>query len=196
MSRISDVFGASFREAQNLLSTYIDDQEIQGAHVALAGRLAATFQAGGKVLIAGNGGSMTDAMHFAEEWTGRFRSDRRPYPAMALADAAHLSCVANDYGFEFVFSRMVEAFAGPKDLLILLSTSGNSLNLLRAADSAREAGCFVFGFLGRGGGPLLAKCDQAIIAPGTTADRIQELHLMSLHMLIEATERLLEQSGS
>ncbi len=191
MSRIEHIFEASFRDAQDLLSLYVGDAGIQATHVNLAERIAATFQSGGKILIAGNGGSMTDAMHFAEEWTGRFRSDRKPYPAMALADPAHLSCVANDYGFEFGFSRMVDAFARPNDLLILLSTSGNSVNLLRAAEAAKKIGCFVFGFLGRGGGPLLELCDQAIIAPGTTADRIQELHLMSLHILIEATEELL-----
>ncbi len=144
------------------------------------------------MLIAGNGGSMADAMHFAEEWTGRFRNDRRPFPAMALADPTHLSCVGNDYGFEHVFSRPVEAFANQGDILILLSTSGNSINLERAAEAAKGKGAAVIGFLGRGGGRIAPLCEVVVMATGDTSDRIQEIHMMSLHILIEAVEVVLE----
>jgi len=185
---IEKVFKDSFQEAANCLEQFRADPAVLAALRSLAKRLTECFRNGGKVLIAGNGGSMTDAMHFAEEWTGRFRNERRPFPALALSDPSHLTCVANDYGFEFVFSRMVQAFAGPADILILLTTSGHSPNLLRAAEAGREAGCHVVGFLGKGGGKLLPLCDTVVMAPGQTSDRIQELHMMALHILIEAVE--------
>jgi D-sedoheptulose 7-phosphate isomerase len=188
---IDKIFENSFKDAAECLREYRTDASVMATLNGLAERLHRVFEDGGKVLIAGNGGSMADAIHFAEEWTGRFRNDRKPYPAMALADAAHLTCVANDYGFEVVFSRMVQAFAKPGDLLILLSTSGNSPNLLLAAGAGRESGCHVVGFLGKGGGKLLPLCDTVVMAPGTTSDRIQELHMISLHVLIEAVEALL-----
>lgn len=190
---IEKIFEDSFLEAANCLERFRTDRSVLGALTSLADRLTRAFSEGGKVLIAGNGGSMTDAMHFAEEWTGRFRKERRPFPAMSLSDPSHLSCVANDYGFEYVFSRMVQAFAGPADILILLTTSGNSPNLVRAAEAAKEVGCHVAGFLGKGGGKLLPLCDTVVMAPGDTSDRIQELHMMSLHILIEAVEAALEQ---
>jgi len=134
---------------------------------------------------------MADAMHFAEEWTGRFRNDRRPLPAMALSDPTHLTCVANDFGFDHVFSRMVEAFARPEDLVILLSTSGNSSNLLKAAEAAKKAQASVVGLLGRDGGKLAPLCDLTLIAPGGRSDRIQELHMLLLHAVIDAVEHRL-----
>jgi D-sedoheptulose 7-phosphate isomerase len=189
---IEKVFEDSFQEAAICLERFRGDRAVLDALTSVADRLTEAFSRGGKVLIAGNGGSMTDAMHFAEEWTGRFRKERRPFPALALSDPSHLTCVANDYGFEFVFSLMVQAFAGPADILILLTTSGNSANLLRAAESAKQVGCHVVGFLGKGGGKLRPLCDTVIMAPGETSDRIQELHMMSLHILIEAVEAALE----
>jgi D-sedoheptulose 7-phosphate isomerase len=183
-----EVFLRSFEDAKAHLGAFVTDAVVLDSLVALGERTAKCFLAGGKVMIAGNGGSMADAIHFAEEWTGRFRDDRRPYPAMALGESAHLSCVANDYGFEHVFSRPVEAFGKPEDILILLSTSGNSANLLRAAEAGRRVGVWVVGFLGRGGGKLLPLCDSFVMAPGATSDRIQELHMMALHILIEAVE--------
>jgi D-sedoheptulose 7-phosphate isomerase len=154
--------------------------------------VALSFEKGGKVLAAGNGGSMADAMHFAEELTGRYRKDRRPLPAMSLNDPTHLSCVANDFGYEHVFSRLVEAFAGPTDTVLLLSTSGNSPNLLLAAEAARRKGSHVCGFLGKDGGKLLSYCDSFLLAPGDTSDRIQEIHMICLHIVVEAVEKLLE----
>lgn len=184
----AEVFSSSFREAARCLEVFLNDEEAQAGLVLLAEDLAKSFESGGKVLIAGNGGSLADAMHFAEEWTGRFRRERRPLPAMVLNDPTHLTCVGNDYGFDFVFSRMVEAFAKPEDIVILLSTSGNSPNLIYAAEAAKKAGARLVGFLGRGGGKLGPMCDQVVMAPGETSDRIQEIHMLSLHILIEAVE--------
>jgi D-sedoheptulose 7-phosphate isomerase len=146
------------------------------------------FRAGGKLFTAGNGGSMADAMHVAEELTGRFKKDRPALPAIALADPTHLTCVSNDYGFEFVFSRPIEALGKPRDVVVLLTTSGNSANLIRAAEAAKKNQCKVIGFLGKGGGQLRPLCDIAVIAPGETSDRIQELHMFALHAIIEAVE--------
>lgn len=150
--------------------------------------LTICFKSGGKLITAGNGGSMADAMHVAEEFTGRFRADRAPLPAIAISDPTHLTCVANDYGFEHVFSRPIEALAKPGDVVMLLSTSGNSQNLVLAAQAARQKKATVVGFLGKGGGLLAALCDVAVIAPGETSDRIQELHMMALHAIIQAVE--------
>jgi len=175
-------------EARRCVDSVLNSRDLLDLLGQVAIQLVNTFQTGGKVLIAGNGGSLADAMHFAEEWTGRFRTDRRPYPVIALSDPTHLTCVANDYGFEHVFSRMVTALARPGDIVILLSTSGNSRNLLLAAEAAHDIGAQVVGFLGRGGGQLAPMCDLAFIAPGETADRIQEIHMLCLHILTEVTE--------
>lgn len=185
---LSTVFTQSLSAALCCLQTFVQDTATQDVLVELSQRICDCYRAGGKVLVAGNGGSMANAMHFAEELTGRFRDERPPLPAMALADPAHLSCVSNDYGFECVFSRMIEAFARPGDIVILLSTSGNSDNLILAAQKAQEQQVFVAGFLGRGGGRLAPLCNLFIIAPGETADRIQEIHTLSLHILIESIE--------
>jgi D-sedoheptulose 7-phosphate isomerase len=189
-TRIRAGFVESFQEANQALEQYRADEAIQESLTTIAARLTHVLRSGGKVLIGGNGGSMADAMHFAEEWTGRFRKERQPFPAVVLGgDPTHLTCVGNDYGFEEIFSRSVIAFARPEDMVILLSTSGNSENLVRAAKAAREIGCQVVGFLGKGGGNLAPLCELAIIAPGQTSDRIQELHMLSLHILIEVVER-------
>ena len=131
---------------------------------------------------------MADAMHFCEEFSGRFRNDRPPYPAIALSDPTHLTCVANDYGYEYVFSRQVEALGHDGDCLLVLSTSGNSASIVRATQAAKERKMTAIGFLGKGGGEVAALCDIAIVAPGATSDRIQELHMLALHALIEAVE--------
>jgi len=186
------IFQNSFTEAIRLTQEFLADDIQQVNLEALSKATVKCFEGSGKILIAGNGGSMADAMHFAEEWTGRFRRERRPFPAMALADPTHLTCVSNDYGFDYVFSRMVKAFGGPDDILILLSTSGNSKNLIEAAKAGREQGMQVVGFLGRGGGPLKSECDLVVMAPGVTSDRIQEIHMMSLHILIEAVEVMMQ----
>lgn len=183
-----DVFDRALADGASLLQACHRDPAFMASLEAAGELVLETLRSGSKVLACGNGGSLCDAAHFAEEFTGRFRNDRRPLPVLALTDPAHMSCVANDFGFEHVFSRMVEAFAQPGDLLVVLSTSGNSPNLLRAADSAKSSRARVLGFLGRGGGALLERCDVAVVAPGETSDRIQEIHMLALHALIEGVE--------
>lgn len=178
----------ALREARRVLDELLADAPtvaaIERAGDALAGRL----RAGGKILLCGNGGSACDAAHFAEELTGRFRADRRPLAAIACTDPGHITCTANDYGFELVFSRWVEALGRPGDALIILSTSGNSANLLRAAQAARAAEVQSIALLGRGGGKLRGLCSHEIIVPGETSDRIQELHMLILHAWVESIE--------
>jgi D-sedoheptulose 7-phosphate isomerase len=182
---------SSFKEAQDCLAQFVSDPEHFPRVQLFADRLAATFIGGGKALSCGNGGSMSDAMHFAEEWSGRYRKERPPLPAIAFSDPGHLSCVANDYGFAEVFARQVQALGKEGDLLLMLSTSGNSPNLLRAAEEARKRGMTTVGLLGKGGGELVAMCDIPIIVPGNTSDRIQELHIKIIHVVIETVERKL-----
>lgn len=185
---MKQIFESSFRDAADRLAEFRSDTKTLQVLVEIAERLLECFANGGKALVCGNGGSLADAMHFAEEWTGRFRQDRRPYPVIALSDPTHMSCVGNDYGFDDVFARSVQALGRPGDLLLVLSTSGRSKNLVRACQAGREAAMTVVGFLGRGGGEVLPLCDLAVMAPGETSDRIQELHMLALHVLIEAVE--------
>jgi D-sedoheptulose 7-phosphate isomerase len=129
-------------------------------------------------------------MHFAEEWTGRFRKDRAALAAVAFSDASQLTCIANDFGFDEIFARQVEALGKPGDLLVLMSTSGNSPNCLRAIETARRKGVTTVGLLGKGGGKMLPLVDIPILVPlATTSDRIQEVHIKILHIAIEAVER-------
>lgn len=175
-------------DAERLLKEFREAPETLDAMEQIVFAIATAFRSGGKLLTCGNGGSLADAMHVAEEFSGRFRRDRRPYPALALSDPAHMSCVANDYGFDFVFSRQVEAFCGSGDVVLLMTTSGNSPNILRAAEAAREKGALVVGCLGRGGGEVRSLCDIVLHAPGEGSDRIQELHMLAMHAVIEAVE--------
>ena len=157
-----------------------------------AEQIALAFQNGKKILIAGNGGSLCDAMHFAEELTGQFRHQRQALPALALADPGHLSCVANDMGFDSVFARGVEAFGQPGDLFIALTTSGNSANLIAAAKVAKERGLYTVGFLGKTGGQMKGLCDLEWIVSGFPySDRIQEAHMAAIHIIIEMVEQIL-----
>jgi len=151
--------------------------------------LAGAVKAGGKLLICGNGGSAADAMHFAEELTGRFRKERPPIAAIACTDVGHITCTANDYGYEQVFARWVAALARRGDLLIVLSTSGNSKNIMRAVEAAKAAGVGTVALLGKGGGSLKGTCDHEWIVPGEQADRVQEVHMVVLHALIQGVER-------
>lgn len=148
------------------------------------------YQAGGKVLIAGNGGSLCDAMHFAEELTGQFRKMRPALPAIALADAAHITCCGNDFGFESIFARGVEAFGKPGDIFVGLSTSGNSSNIIKAFEKAKELKMQTIAFLGKEGGYLKGFADLELIINGfSTSDRIQEAHMTAIHILIEMVEK-------
>jgi D-sedoheptulose 7-phosphate isomerase len=156
-----------------------------------AGRLiTAAFSNGGRVFSCGNGGSMCDAMHFAEELSGRYRLDRKALPAAAISDPSHLSCVANDYGYEQVFSRYIEAHGRAGDCLVGISTSGSSRNVLAAAEAAKAKGMRVVALTGRAGSSLGALADIDICTPaGRFADRVQELHIKVVHILIEIVER-------
>lgn len=183
-----DRLDSALADAERLLRAFREDPATLEAMERIVTLIAEAFRGTGKLLTCGNGGSLTDAMHVAEEFSGRFRRDRRPYAGIALSDPAHLTCVANDYGFEFVFSRQVEAMGQPGDVLLVMSTSGNSPNLVRAAEAARERGVAVVGCLGRGGGALAPLCDVILHAPGEGSDRIQELHMLAMHAVIEATE--------
>jgi D-sedoheptulose 7-phosphate isomerase len=179
-------------DAARALDALRRDEACRAAITAFAERAAATLASGCRLYACGNGGSMCDAMHFAQEWTGRFRSDRAPLPALAFSDPGLLSGIANDYGYEEVFARALEGHARAGDLLVLLSTSGDSQNLVRAAERARALGIESVGLLGRGGGKLASLVDHAIIVPeAATADRVQELHIKILHATIEAAEERL-----
>jgi D-sedoheptulose 7-phosphate isomerase len=155
-----------------------------------ARRIVACFRAGGKLLIAGNGGSLCDAMHFAEEFTGQFRDKRPALPAIALSDPGHLTCVANDFGYEGVFARAVEALGRPGDIFIALTTSGNSPNLVRALPVAKEKGLQTIAFLGKTGGKLRGCSDLEWMVEGFLySDRIQEAHKTAIHIIIAMVEQ-------
>ena len=155
-------------------------------------KLADCFRQGNKVIIAGNGGSLCDAMHFAEELTGFFRHKRAALPAIALSDPGHLTCVGNDIGFDEVFARGIEAYGKPDDIFIGLTTSGNSPNLIKAFDTAKRLKLTTIAFLGKGGGKLKGAADHELIIDGfKTSDRIQEAHMAAIHLIIETMEYLL-----
>ena len=188
IEQMRKVIENSLKDADELLHAFRTNSENISKVEQMSDEVLAVFRKGGKILACGNGGSMADAMHFCEEWSGRFRADRAPYPAIALSDPTHMSCVANDYGFEHVFSRQVRGLGNEGDLLVALSTSGNSASIVEAAKAARERKVKVIGFLGKDGGAVLPLCDLSLIAPGETSDRIQEIHMLCLHIIIEAVE--------
>lgn len=154
--------------------------------------VAACFARGNKVILAGNGGSLCDAAHFAEELTGVFRKKRRALPAIALTDPGHLTCTGNDLGFDQVFARGIEAYGQPGDIFIGLTTSGNSPNMICAFQEAKKKEMQTIAFLGKGGGKLKGVADLELIIEGfTTSDRIQEAHMAAVHLIIEQIENLL-----
>ena len=146
---------------------------------------------GNKALTCGNGGSACDAMHYAEELTGRFRKDRPALGAIALTDPTHITCVSNDFGFDFIFSRAIEALGKKDDYLIAISTSGNSQNVINAVETAKKMNILTIGLLGKDGGKLKDMVDYAFVIPASTTDRIQELHILLIHTIIEGIERIL-----
>jgi D-sedoheptulose 7-phosphate isomerase len=187
-----DKIKQQLQEAKELLDLFMkDDKNLQ--HIQEAGEIISkAFSSGGKVISCGNGGSMSDAMHFAEELCGKFRNERKPLPAVAISDPAYISCVANDYGFEEVFSRYVAAFGREGDVLFAISTSGNSKNVVQAARTAHDKKMKVIGLTGKIGGKLAQYCDVEIRVPHHGfSDRIQEIHIKVIHILIDYVERKL-----
>jgi D-sedoheptulose 7-phosphate isomerase len=185
-----DAVRESFEEAASVLSAFLRDADCLENVRRFSQAAARTLKSGGQLLSCGNGGSMCDAMHFAEEWTGRFRKDRSAVPAIAFSDPSQLSCIANDFGYDEVFARSLEAYGRKGDLLVALSTSGDSKNVLRALEVAKSKGITSVGLLGKGGGRARGLADIPIVVPlATTSDRIQEIHIKVLHIVIEAVER-------
>ncbi|WP_374166257.1 D-sedoheptulose 7-phosphate isomerase [Arcticibacter sp. MXS-1] len=179
-----------FSEAHQVLTEFLSDDE-NFAKIEQAGiLLTEAIKAGNKIISCGNGGSMCDAMHFAEELSGRYRNDRRALPAISISDPSHISCVGNDYGYAYIFSRMVEAIGQPGDVLLSISTSGNSENILNAIEAAKTKGLKVIGLTGKDGGKMAGLCDVEIRAPRSSyADRAQEIHIKVIHSLIDFVER-------
>ena len=179
-----------FSEAAQLLDTVRNDAAFMDAVEAAGTAMCQAIAQGGKIISCGNGGSMSDAMHFAEELSGRYRDDRPGLPAISCSDPSHITCVGNDYGFDQVFARFVQALGQSGDCLLAISTSGNSANVLEAAKAAKSKGMSVIGLTGRGGGALKALCDAAVDVPWNGyADRVQEVHIKVIHAWIDLIER-------
>ena len=187
---------AALNDARDALDALISNEKTIEAVVAAAGLMADAVEGDGKVMSCGNGGSLCDAMHFAEEMTGRYRSNRRPYAALAISDASHMACVGNDYGYEEVFSRYVEAHGRKGDVLLAITTSGTSRNIVKAAEVARRKGVKVVALTGRDETPITELADVSIVTPaGRWADRVQEPHIKCIHILIELIERRLDKQN-
>lgn len=179
-----------FEQAGELLTAVLSDEQFFDSLRKMGTLMCDSLAAGGKIISCGNGGSMCDAMHFAEELSGRYRDNRPAIAAVSISDPSHISCVANDYGYEFVFSRYLEAIGKPGDVLLAISTSGNSPNVLRAAEVAKKIGIHVAGLTGKDGGKLAALCDAEVRVPWFGyADRIQEIHIKAIHSLIDFIEK-------
>lgn len=187
----SEVWRQSLTEAQQVLNQFVNNADLMKKCESFTELCLATVRNGGNLFSCGNGGSHCDAMHFAEEFTGRYRKDRRPVGALALGDPSHVTCVSNDYGFEHIFSRQVEGLGRKGDLLLGLSTSGNSKNVILAFEAAKKKGIKTVALLGRDGGKMKELADLAIVVPAQTSDRIQEIHIKLIHTVIESVERQL-----
>jgi D-sedoheptulose 7-phosphate isomerase len=183
------LIGKQFEEAKRVLTDFSTQENF--AKIAKAIELMSTaLQNGHKIISCGNGGSMCDAMHFAEELSGRFRADRKALAAISISDPSHLSCVANDYGYDFVFSRFVEGLGTVGDVLLGISTSGNSKNVIKAVEAAKEKGMPTIVLTGKDGGQLATLADLEIRAPHSQfADRAQEIHIKVIHSLILGIEQ-------
>ncbi len=176
--------------AQQALADFIADAENINAIEQAAKLIAASLRDGGKVMSCGNGGSHCDAMHFAEELTGRYREDRPGYAGIAISDPSHLSCVSNDYGYQYVFSRYLEAVGRSGDVMLGISTSGNSQNIITAIEAAKAKGIKVVVLTGKDGGKMAGMADVEIRVPYFGyADRIQEIHIKVIHILIMLIEK-------
>ena len=190
---IEGLISQGLNRAREELDAFINDPETIPSIANAAAIMADCLKNGGKIISCGNGGSLCDATHFAEELTGRFRNDRRPLPAMAINDPAYLTCVGNDYSFDVVFSRWIEAFGRSNDVLLAISTSGSSRNILKAAETANSLGMKVIALTSQKGKSLEDLANVTIAAPDAShSDRIQEIHIKVIHILIEAIESVLQ----
>ncbi len=179
----------NFAEASDVLAKFVSNPKNFSAIEKAGKLLVVSFKKGNKVISCGNGGSMCDAMHFAEELSGRFRDNRKALPAISISDPSHISCVANDYGYDFVFFRFIEAVGNKGDVLLAISTSGNSKNVINAITAAKKKGMKVIGLTGKNGGRMSLLCDVEIRAPyAKYADRAQEIHIKVIHSLIHFVE--------
>jgi D-sedoheptulose 7-phosphate isomerase len=177
-------------EASELLKTLLSDDSFEISVSKAAELMVSSLKDGGKIISCGNGGSMCDAMHFAEELTGRYRDNRKAIAAISISDPSHITCTGNDYGFDYIFSRYLEAVGRKGDVLLAISTSGNSGNVLRAAETARNMGIKVVGLSGKDGGKLAPLCDAEVRVPWFGyADRIQEVHIKVIHSMIDFIEQ-------
>lgn len=180
----------AFEESARVKRAFFESQHEEMLHAVE--RVAETFRQGKKVLLLGNGGSASDAQHLAAEWVGRFRREREALPAIALtANSSDLTAIGNDYGFDAVFSRQVEAHGTPGDLLLAISTSGNSPNVLGAVRVAKARGLFTVGLSGRGGGKLASLVDLSLVVPSDVTARIQEAHITFCHVLCDQVDEAL-----
>ena len=178
-----------FSESQKILSEFIENQDNINKILKAANLISESISKGGKVISCGNGGSMCDAMHFAEELTGRFQEDRASIPAVSISDPSHITCVGNDYGFDYIFSRYVEGVGKEGDVLLGISTSGNSKNIIEAVKAAQQKGMKTITLTGKDGGKLANMADVEIRAPHSKyADRAQEIHIKVIHALIGLIE--------
>ncbi|MBY8292194.1 D-sedoheptulose 7-phosphate isomerase [Vibrio fluvialis] len=188
-----DLIKSELTEAADVLNKFLSDDHNIAQIEAAAKVIADSFKQGGKVLSCGNGGSHCDAMHFAEELTGRYRENRPGYPGIAISDPSHLSCVSNDFGYDYVFSRYVEAVGSKDDVLFGLSTSGNSGNILKAIEAAKAKGMKTIALTGKDGGKMAGLADVEIRVPHFGyADRIQEIHIKIIHIVIQLIEKEME----
>jgi D-sedoheptulose 7-phosphate isomerase len=181
----------SLKEAQSTLEKFLNDESNIKVIEQAIDVFVSSFKSNGRVFSCGNGGSMCDSLHFAEELTGRYRKDRAPLPATGISEAGHITCIANDFGFEHIFSRFVEAWGQKGDVLLAISTSGNSANVIKAVEVARGKGMKIVGLLGKDGGKLKEMVDVPIIIPSPITDRVQEVHIKCIHIFIEGIERQL-----
>jgi len=189
---LTSLIRAELSEARTILDQFLANEANLACIAQAAELMAASLRNGGKILTCGNGGSLCDAQHFAEELSGRYRQDRPALAAIALTEASHMTCVANDYGFEFVFSRFVQALGRRGDVLLAISTSGNSPNILNAAEAAKAASMQVVSLTGKNGGKLADLSDIEIRVPHFGfADRIQEVHIKAIHIMIMLIEKLM-----
>ncbi len=177
-------------EAEKVHNDFFNEHNVEKIE-QISKVLTVAFKNKQKVIICGNGGSNCDAMHFAEEFTGKYRTDRPPLPVISLSDPSHITCVGNDYGFPEIFARGVSAYGSADDVFIGISTSGNSENVLKAVSRANTLGMTTVGLLGRDGGLIKKACEHCLIVEAQTTDRIQEMHIRILHIIIEMVERAL-----